>query len=74
MPIPEDLHNQAFANKDDQGDDTKKNIHLGGTDDDGVIDGPTVLVHVDLAQTISKFLVYLVLLWLELVIFENVRI
>jgi hypothetical protein len=43
------LRNTAFTDKDNQDGNNDKDIHLGSADDDGIIDGPTVLVHVELA-------------------------
>jgi hypothetical protein len=52
----------AFTNEDNQDGNNNRDIHLGGADDDGIIDGPTVLAHVELARTVSEFLIIHVLL------------
>jgi hypothetical protein len=52
----------AFTNEENQDGNNDRDIHLGGADDDGIIDGPTVLAHVKLVQTISEFLIIHILL------------
>jgi hypothetical protein len=48
----------AFTDEDNQDGNNDKDIHLGGANDDGIIDGPTVLAHVELARRVSEFLIY----------------
>ena len=62
IPTPEDLHNTAFTNENNQDGNNDRDIHLGSADNDGIIDGPTVLAHVKLAWTIHEFLIIHVLL------------
>ena len=62
IPTPEDLHNVAFTNEDNQDGNNDRDIHLGSADDDGIIDGLTVLAHVELVRTICEFLIIHVLL------------
>ena len=56
--MPEDLCKAAFPDENNKDGKNDKNIHLGGADDNGVIDGPTALAHVKLGQTLSEFLTY----------------
>ena len=56
--MPEDLRKAAFPDENNEDGNNNKNIHLGGADDDGIIDGPTVLAHVKLGRTLSEFLTY----------------
>ena len=60
--MPEDLCNMAFTNKDNQDGNNDRDVHLGGPDDDAIIDGLTILANVELVQTMCEFLIIHLLL------------